>query len=171
MPMPRMNLIGQKFERLMAIDYAGANNNKQSMFKCVCDCGNEITVLGFLLKRGNTKSCGCLRVEKGHQVGSKSKIHGMISTPTYNSWQSMKDRCSNKNNKHYRFYGGKGVTIDEKWNNFEAFLEDMGVRPEGTTLDRINPFGNYEMSNCRWADNKTQRSNTRKAYMRLSCQS
>jgi len=170
MPMPRMNLVGQKFERLTVLEHAGVDIRKQSMFKCVCDCGNETTVLGGLLKIGNVKSCGCLRVQEGRNVGLRSKLHGMISTPTYRSWQSMKDRCLNENNRNYRWYGAKGVTVDKKWLTFEGFLEDMGVRPDGKTLDRINPFGNYELANCRWADDKTQKENTRKQYMRLSCQ-
>lgn len=170
MPMPKMNLIGQKFTRLTVVEFAGQDSKQQSKFKCVCDCGNQITILGILLKRGNSKSCGCLRVEKGRKIGLKSKLHGMVNTPTYRTWQCMKSRCYNKEETAYRWYGAKGVTICKKWHTFKGFLEDMGVRPQNMTLDRINPFGNYEPSNCRWADNATQQANKRKKYMELSCQ-
>jgi len=81
----------------------------------------------------------------------------------------MKKRCLDKTERSYRWYGAKGVTICDKWMNFEGFLKDMGERPDGKTLDRINPFGNYEKDNCRWADNATQKSNTRKRYAEAVC--
>ena len=166
----KLNLIGQKFTMLTVIDTAGVDSRKQSLFKCVCDCGTEKVVKGTLLRNGTTKSCGCLRVIEGRKAGLRSAIHGLIKTPTYRTWQGMKVRCTDPTNRKYRWYGAKGVTVCEKWMTFEGFLEDMGVRPDGMTLDRINPFGNYEPSNCRWADDATQRMNTRKMYVEASCQ-
>jgi hypothetical protein len=90
----------------------------------------------------------------------------MIGTPTYKTWQSMKNRCLNPNHNKYKFYGGLGVKIADKWNTFEGFLEDMGVRPNNMTLDRLNPFKDYTKENCRWANNETQIKNTRRNYFK-----
>jgi hypothetical protein len=170
MPMPKMNLIGQKFSKLTVVEYAESDAKQQTMFRCICDCGGEIVTAGRGLKANQTKSCGCLRVEKGRIAGLKSKIHGFINSPTYRTWQGMKARCFNESSKAYRWYGAKGVTVSNDWMTFEGFLSDMGERPDGMTLDRINPFGNYEKSNCRWADLETQLSNTRKNYEANLCQ-
>jgi hypothetical protein len=169
MPMPKMNLIGQQFSRLTVLDFAGADSKQQTLFRCACECGNEVVVAGKNLKAKQVQSCGCLRVDKGREAGLQSKVHGLIRTPTYRSWQSMKSRCLYSHERSYRWYGQKGVTICDKWMSFDGFLEDMGERPEGMTLDRINPFGNYEKNNCRWADNATQKSNTRKRYAEALC--
>jgi hypothetical protein len=170
MPMPKMNLVGQKFSRLTVIDYAPSNNKAQTRFKCLCDCGNEHIAMGTLLKRGAVKSCGCLLVETGRMIGLQSKVHGMLNTTTYRIWSNMKERCRNPSQRAYRWYGAKGVTVCERWLTFSNFLADMGERPHDKTLDRINPFGNYEPNNCRWADEATQKSNTRKQYLRSLCQ-
>lgn len=166
----KLNLVGQKFGNLFVVDYSHLSDHKERHYKCVCDCGTEKILRGSSLTTGNIKSCGCLRVSKGRLAGLKSAVHGMIKTKTYETWRGMKRRCLNKQDKNYKWYGEKGVTICKKWQTFEGFLEDMGERPEGTTLDRINPFGNYEPSNCRWADNATQKANTRKRYAEALCQ-
>ena len=87
--------------------------------------------------------------------------HGMSGTPTYRSWTHMRDRCRNPSNDSWDYYGGRGITICDEWHSFEQFLADMGERPEGTSIDRIDVNGNYEPSNCRWADAKTQVENRR----------
>ena len=170
MPMPKMNLIGQKFSKLTVVEYAESDAKQQTMFRCICDCGGEIITAGRGLKANQTKSCGCLRIEKGREAGLKSKVHGLINSPTYRTWQCMKARCLISTERGYRWYGAKGVTICEEWLSFAGFLKDMGERPKGMTLDRINPFGNYEPSNCRWADKQTQTQNTRKNYEEMLCQ-
>ena len=165
----KLDLVGQKFHRLTVVEYAGVDASKQTLFKCVCDCGNEKITRGASLTNDVTKSCGCLRKEQGQLAGLRSKVHGMIKTPTHNSWSSMKARCLNPLDDNYRFYGAKGVTICERWMDFQNFYEDMGTRPDSTSLDRINPFGNYELSNCRWATAETQLQNTRKNYKGELC--
>lgn len=87
------------------------------------------------------------------------------STPTWRSWSSMRQRCTNKNLPHYRHYGGRGITVCERWSVFENFLADMGERPHGTSIDRIDKDGNYEPGNCRWASNRQQQVNSRNARM------
>lgn len=160
----KLNLVGQRFTMLEVLEEAGRDGRQQTLWKCKCDCGNELTTVGARLRKGHVKSCGCLRVIAGREVGLSSAKHGhgRVSgkTPTYNSWQSMLDRCTNKDRRTYKWYGAKGITVCDRWQSFDNFLADMGERPKGTTLDRIDTFGNYEPSNCRWADKKTQSNNT-----------
>jgi len=156
------NLAGQKFGRLLAVSALPESNIKRHiLWKCICDCGSEHIAVSYDLKSGHTKSCGCLYKESRYQ----NIIHGHARatgfSPTYVSWYSMITRCKNKNATNYKHYGEIGVTVCERWLEFKNFLSDMGERPEGMTIDRINPHGNYEPSNCRWADWLTQQSNKR----------
>lgn len=137
---------------------------------CRCSCGNVVIVKSQRLLRGETKSCGCLKLElltQRHQEQRQSYKHGHGSqrkklSPTYISWQSMKRRCAYPNPRGYQNYGGRDITVCARWDeSFSAFLMDMGERPEGKTLDRINPDGNYEPTNCRWATASEQRRNHR----------
>jgi hypothetical protein len=120
-----------------------------------CDCGAFKHVRYTSLLTGNTKSCGCLNKIKHTKHGHASSV----VTRTYRSWDSMKARCRNTKDK---YYGGRGITFCKRWNSFNNFLEDMGIRPQGTSLDRINNTGNYEPSNCRWATPKQQNNNQSK---------
>lgn len=135
-------------------------NVVRSQWLCQCACGNQIVVRSTNLQSGNSHSCGCLRhtvpLRHGH---AKEKYR----TPTYNSWSSMIQRCTNpKEINRYKYYGGCGIVICDRWLKFENFLADMGERPAGKTLDRYpNPYGNYEPENCRWATYKEQRHNQR----------
>lgn len=122
--------------------------------KCECHCGNIFTVKLSHLRNGNTKSCGCQKY--GHRT-----THGLCRSDAYSSWCAMKARCMNVNHAHYDNYGGRGIVICDQWMSFENFHKDMGERPIGTTLDRIESDGNYELSNCRWASWHTQRINRR----------
>jgi len=129
------------------------------MWVCKCDCGKEIIARGTNLRAKVTKSCGCYAKEL-KKLPKKEKPYSKYKA--YKSWNSMKVRCLNKDNEHYKFYGARGIKICERWLNFKNFLEDMGERPEGKTLDRINVNGNYTKENCRWATPEEQSNNTRK---------
>ena len=125
-----------------------SNNKIVRKFICQCECGN-ITNPKRLekLKSGKTKSCGCIK-----------DLHGQTNTPTHKSWLAMMDRCVQRNNPNYK---GRGIIVCERWNKFSNFLKDMGERPKGMTLDRIDVDGNYEPSNCKWSTPKEQRLNQR----------
>lgn len=131
------------------------------MWLCVCDCGNKTRVSTGDLNKGNSTSCGCLRRERTSEV---SLTHGMSKSSTYGTWREMLQRCNNPNNQDFQHYGGRGIEVCGRWKKFENFLEDMGIRPEGLSLDRRNNNGNYELSNCRWATIEMQVQN-RRAYL------
>lgn len=130
------------------------------VWRCACDCGAALVVKKAYLISGDTASCGCLRREK---AAALKKSHGKAhSGSTYDIWVLMRQRCNNPNANGFRYYGGRGIAVCQRWDSFEAFLHDMGERPPGLTLDRINPDGNYEPGNCRWATWETQNRNKRK---------
>jgi hypothetical protein len=150
----KIELSGRRFGRLVVRAYAGAKR-----WDCVCDCGSHTVVWGGHLRRGETKSCGCLHRELAKACATK---HGMYGTREYRSWQGMKQRCCNPEHVAYESYGGRGITVCEEWRlSFEAFFADMLERPPGTSLDRINNDGNYEPGNCCWSDAKQQAENRR----------
>lgn len=163
MPRPMKDLRNMKFGRLTAIKPTNKRHNKYVIWECKCDCGNIIEVQSSYLskeKRGR-KSCGCL-------MSDAKKVHGHTSSngyrsKTYRSWDGMKQRCLNPNNPKYDLYGGRGITVCERWlNSFENFLEDMGERPNETSIDRINNDGNYEPLNCKWSTIEEQNNNRRR---------
>jgi hypothetical protein len=137
-----------------------ATGKKQWVCRCDCDGGKEIPVSAYALKAGLTKSCGCSRLEAKNRL-----THGETSrwefTPEYRCWTGMKARCSNPNKSNYRFYGGRGILVSDRWiNSYETFLSDMGRMPSPKhTLDRIDPDGNYEPGNVRWATWSEQQRN------------
>ncbi len=134
-----------------------------TMWLCRCECGNEKIVDGIVLRDQRSRSCGCLHDD---MVVARSTKHGLTPAnakppPVYHSWSGMKARVTNPNNMHYASYGGRGITICEKWMTFTGFLEDMGDKPKGTSLDRIDNNGNYCKENCRWSTPKEQSRNKR----------
>ncbi len=127
---------------------------------CFCVCGKPVNrVKVYALFAGGTASCGCLIREK---TAARSITHGMSYSVEYSCWRSMMARCSNPRIAHFKNYGGRGITVCERWHKFENFLEDMGLRPSlGHSIDRIDPNGNYESANCRWATDTEQQRNRR----------
>lgn len=166
MPPIKRDLTGQRFGRLVALSYTPGQHkpHKNGLWKCVCDCGNVVSVYGGSLRAGDTKSCGCLRDEKVTQLNF---IHGERNTAMYNIWHGIKNRCLNENNKQYKDYGGRGITICPDWEkDFVAFrdyiLANLGSRPSPAhSIDRINNNRGYEPGNLRWATPAIQSNNRR----------
>lgn len=159
------DLKDQTFGRLKVLkrDPLSGGKGEQVWWECSCECGKRVSVRSYNLRIGDTRSCGCLRTFK---VDNKlAEKHGQHNTTTYHTWEGMKQRCLNPNATRYPDYGAVGVTVCDKWLVFEGFYEDMGDRPKGLTLDRINPFGNYCKDNCRWETKKVQANNTRRKYI------
>ena len=146
----------QRFGRLIVkeIIFEG----KKCICKCVCDCGKVKDIYKNNLIWGRTKSCGCLRKEL---MSKRATKHGMSSKKVYVSWYRMLRRCYVISDIGYKDYGNRGIKVCERWHKLENFYEDMGDRPKGKTLARINNEGNYELNNCRWADLSIQNRNQR----------
>jgi hypothetical protein len=186
----KLDMMDLTFERLTVVLDAGCNKEGKALWLCRCSCGNDAIVCGRDLRSGNTKSCGCGRAEASkrnlllvvrkpcvegctclrHQSGGSLPRHGHwvggSPTGTWRSWQAMLRRCLTPSCGNYSHYGAKGITVCDRWNpaqggSFENFLADVGLRPEGFSIDRINSKGNYEPANCRWADATTQVINRR----------
>ena len=155
------NLIGIKFNKLTVIAESEKSKSGRPRWLCRCDCGNESIVLSYNLKNSAVKSCGCNSLEYISNLNKKHGNASKIKSSEYIAWESMNRRVNNPNYKFYKNYGGRGIAICSQWKNFEAFLEDMGKKPVGTTLDRIEVNGNYEPANCQWATKEQQANNTR----------
>ena len=149
---PYTDLIGQKFGRLTVRSYV-----KGSRWECVCECGVIHIAVGYDLKRGVTQSCGCLGIDRRREATS---THGKTNTPEYKTWANMHQRCGNPKNRMYYRYGGRGIKVCARWEKFEHFLEDMGVKPTPNhTIDRVDSNGNYEPANCCWLPKAEQSAN------------
>jgi hypothetical protein len=154
-----IDMAGRRYGRLIAEDTVGRTKSRRSLWRCICDCGNETVVQGGNLVNGHTTSCGCRRID----VSSKLTLsHGKTGHPAYHVGESMRQRCANPRRSQWADYGGRGITVCDRWQTFEAFWEDMGATwAHGLSLDRIDVNGDYEPSNCRWVTQKEQCRNKR----------
>lgn len=149
------DLTGQKFGKLTAVSFVERSKRK-TFWRWLCDCGNEKIAWASHVKEGRVKSCGCANSESRR---AKPDWHGKTNSPEYRTWTNMMTRCYNEKTERFAHYGGKGVRVCERWHDFKLFYADMGDRPVGTSIDRINSDGDYELENCRWATKKEQADN------------
>ena len=155
-----VDFTNQRFGRLIAVEKTDRRSGGHIIWKCKCDCGNETFISSGDLRSGSTQSCGCLQKERTSEAKT---THGQSYSSEYHTWQMMKDRCYNPNLKHYKDYGGRGITICDHWkDSFENFLADMGPKPSSKhSIDRINVNGNYDPGNCKWSTAREQIRNRR----------
>lgn len=156
--MKALDLTGKRFGRLVVTSFSETRlygGHKRRFWNCVCDCGSSIEVLGLSLPSGNTKSCGCFKDDKQLK-------HGMSNSPEYRIWAGMWQRCSNPDNDRYVDYGGRGITVCDRWQSFDLFYLDMGHRPSSEySIDRIDNERGYAPSNCKWSTRSEQQNNKR----------
>lgn len=169
---------GQRFGRLTVLESAGNDKHQHGVWRCLCECGSVVVVAASSLTKGNKRSCGCLKLEVNRAAGKalaaaralrtpprikparKPRRQPIRKTPTYGSWRAMRARCHNPNNIGYKYYGALGISVTKPWrDSFESFLNDMGERPVGMTIDRIDRRFGYFAANCRWATPKQQAAN------------
>jgi hypothetical protein len=158
-------LAGKRFGNLLVLSRAPDHlsppgTRRRVRWHCQCDCGHPTIAWSEHLISGRRVSCGCNKITHAKTLNKK---HGLTGSREWNSWRGMKERCQNPNHIRYDLYGAHGVKICDRWrDSFKNFLADMGTRPPRTSLDRINPYGDYEPSNCRWATHREQRLNRRR---------
>lgn len=156
---PLTDLIGQVFTRLTAVEEVPTTPQQPRLLRCRCACGRNVVVNVQHLKRGMTRSCGCLMRDINRVL---HRTHGGRRTPEYGPWCHAKDRCFNPNDDDFDEYGGRGITMCTEWrDDFAAFVAHIGPRPSGASLDRIDANGHYEPGNVRWANTITQANNKR----------
>ena len=147
---------GKVFGKLTVLKFHSIKDHK-ALWECICECGTKTISRGDHLRNGRSRSCGCL--------GGCPITHGChrrgLKSPAYKSWANMMQRCTNPNSDWYHCYGGRGITVCEEWKDFRNFLRDMGERPAGLSLERINNDKGYSPDNCKWATTSEQNANKR----------
>lgn len=160
-----IDLTGQRFGRLVVIaraeDYVSPKGKHNTRWECRCDCGKTVVVCGWQLRTKDARSCGCIHSE---QLSTRNFVHGQRHTRIYEIWKGMKARCTNPHNSHFKYYGGRGISVCEEWQSFPAFYGWAMAHgySEHLTIDRIDNDKGYSPDNCRWATDAQQRSNKRK---------
>lgn len=155
----RKPMEGMRFGRLLVLSLAGKNCRRELLWFCECDCGERVIANGKSLRKLNAQSCGCYSVDRTKESNG---THGMTGTRIYRIWTGMLNRCRNTNDKDYHYWGGRGISVCDRWLTFENFYSDMGEPPtDEHSIDRINNDGNYEPDNVRWATHDQQANNRR----------
>jgi hypothetical protein len=152
-----IDLTGRRYGRLSVISRVldQGRRHKRTAWNCRCDCGNNTIALGKQLVNGQRVSCGCSKIQHGHTMEA-------TQSRSYKTWAAMRQRCLNPKSPNFKYYGGRGIAVCQLWaDSFLVFLRDMGERPENRSIDRINPDGDYEPGNCRWATRSEQQMNRR----------
>ena len=163
---PVYDLIGLRFGRLVVRQRASKDGRGASRWQCACDCGGEATCFCVDLRRGHSTSCGCAKAEQSARNGKANNRHGhtrgRLRSPEYISWSCMHARCRVPGTNSFELYGGRGISVCERWSSFENFLADMGSRPTPRhSIDRRDGDGNYTPENCRWSTHAEQQANRR----------